>query len=491
MARFRDLSIGQKLQRAGMLVSLTALLAATLSYVLYDVYTFRGLLVERIVTHAQIVGLNCVSPLLFDDAETARSTLAALKAEPQVLGAAVLKPNDEVFADYRRGDRAADVVFTPSAPPGSRFTDGALVVTHPILFEERRIGTVVIRADLSVIRSHVASYLLIAALVLAGSLFAASVISRRVHEGIARPIRHLAETAQIVSTQKDYTRRAVAESSDETGTLIRTFNEMLEQIEVQNRELEEARGQLERRVQERTRELAQRSEELMAANKELEAFSYSVSHDLRAPLRSIDGFSKALLEEYDGKVLDEQGNHYLRRVRVNTQRMSELIDDLLNLSRLGRAELVKKNVDLSGVAHKVAAELGGRDAARHVAFHIAPDLAVEGDSHLLRIVLENLMGNAWKFTARQPEARIEVGRQIDGADAPFFVRDNGAGFDMRYVDKLFGVFQRLHSNKDFEGTGIGLATVQRIIARHGGRIWAEGAVGQGASFYFTLGGGHT
>jgi signal transduction histidine kinase len=491
MARFHDLSIGQKLQRAGMLASLTALLAATLSYVLYDVYTFRRLLVERIVTHAQIVGLNCVSPLIFDDAETARSTLAALKAEPQVLGAAVLKPSGEVFADYRRDDRAADAALTPSAPPGPRFTAGALVVTHPILFEDRSIGTVVIRADLSVIRSHVASYLLIAALVLAGSLFAASVISRRVHEGIARPIRHLAETAQIVSTQKDYTRRAVAESNDETGTLIRTFNEMLEQIEQQNRLLEDARGQLERRVEERTRELAHRSEELMAANKELEAFSYSVSHDLRAPLRSIDGFSKALLEEYDGKVLDEQGNHYLKRVRVNTQRMSELIDDLLNLSRLGRAELVKKNVDLSGVAHKVAAELGGRDAERRVAFHIAPDLAVEGDSHLLRIVLENLMGNAWKFTARQAEARIEVGRQVDGADAPFFVRDNGAGFDMRYVDKLFGVFQRLHSNKDFEGTGIGLATVQRIIARHGGRIWAEGAVGQGASFYFTLGGGHT
>jgi signal transduction histidine kinase len=442
---------------------------------------FRGLLVDRITTHAQIVGFNCVTPLLFNDAETAGSTLAALKAEPQIVAASVVKPNGEVFASYRQ-TASSPPAPPPASAPGARFTDASLVVTHPIVFEDRTIGTLVIRADLTVIRRHVLRYVTISALVLVGSLLAATFISRKVHGHIVKPIRRLAEAAEVVSAQKDYSIRAEPGSRDEIGALIQTFNDMLEQIQQRNGELEQAHGLLEKRVAERTRELT-------AANKELEAFSYSVSHDLRAPLRSIDGFSRALLEEYPGKLLDEQGSHFLNRVRVNTQRMSELIDDLLNLSRINRAELVKRKVDVSAIAQKVAGDLRSRDESRHVDLRIGPGLEADADAHLLRIVFENLLGNAWKFTARTQEPWIEVGRLLNGADAPFFVRDNGAGFDMQYAGKLFGVFQRLHSDKEFEGTGVGLATVQRIVARHGGRIWAEGAVGRGAVFYFTLGGG--
>jgi PAS domain S-box-containing protein len=225
--------------------------------------------------------------------------------------------------------------------------------------------------------------------------------------------------------------------------------------------------------------------QLETANAELDAFAYSVSHDLRAPLRAIDGFSQALLEDYAAR-LDAAGREHLERVRQATRRMGQLIDDLLNLSRVTRAQMQLGPVDLSALARRIAADLRRLEPARDVEFVVAPDLVVRGDPGLLQVALENLLGNAWKFTAPRPRARIEVGvTQRDGR-AVYFVRDDGVGFDMRYADKLFGAFQRLHGTAEFAGTGIGLATVQRIIHRHGGRVWAEGAVGRGATFYFTL-----
>jgi X-X-X-Leu-X-X-Gly heptad repeat protein len=224
------------------------------------------------------------------------------------------------------------------------------------------------------------------------------------------------------------------------------------------------------------------------ANRELESFSYSVAHDLRAPLRGIDGFSQALLEDYADKV-DEEGRGYLNHLRESAQQMGRLIDDLLGLSRVTRAELRRSPVDLSALARSVAVELARAEPERKVAMVIADGVVAEGDAPLLRIALENLLGNAWKFTGKRATARIEVGTMsVDGGMA-YFVRDNGAGFDPAYEAKLFGVFQRLHSTHEFDGTGIGLATVKRIVSRHSGRIWATGSVDRGATFYFTLGDG--
>ncbi|BCR03326.1 hypothetical protein DESUT3_03950 [Desulfuromonas versatilis] len=245
-------------------------------------------------------------------------------------------------------------------------------------------------------------------------------------------------------------------------------------------EIRQLNAELEQRVKKRTQEL-----ELI--NQELEAFTYSVSHDLRTPLRSIDGFSQAVLEDYADK-LDAEGANYLQRLRAASQQMGRLIDDLLRLSRMTRARLVHERVDLSALAHSVSAELREREPRRQVELVIDPGLEGYGDTQLLRIVLENLLGNAWKYTSRHPRARIHFGRKEAGEEPAYFVRDDGAGFDMAYADKLFGAFQRLHSKSEFEGTGIGLATVQRIIHRHGGRVWAEGQVEQGATVYFTLGG---
>jgi light-regulated signal transduction histidine kinase (bacteriophytochrome) len=244
-------------------------------------------------------------------------------------------------------------------------------------------------------------------------------------------------------------------------------------------EIRELNQNLERRVSDRTAELE-------AVNKELEAFSYSVSHDLRAPVRQIDGFSQLLLSRYTDK-LDDRGKDFLQRIRVNTQQMGELIDGLLALSRVTRSELQRTEVNLSALATESSTRLQQMQPERQVESAIAPEIIVTGDARLLRVLLENLLGNAWKYTANQTHPRIEFNAlQQENGQIVYFVRDNGAGFDLNYADKLFAAFGRLHSSAEFSGTGIGLATVQRIVHRHGGQIWAEGKVGEGATFYFTL-----
>jgi len=218
----------------------------------------------------------------------------------------------------------------------------------------------------------------------------------------------------------------------------------------------------------------------------LEAFSYSVSHDLRAPLRAMDGFSQALLEDY-ADALDEQGRHYLDRVRGASQRMGELIDDLLQLSRVTRDPMRWEDVDLSALARDIIAQLYAGEPGRSTAATVRDGLSAQGHPALLRALLLNLLGNTWKFTTRRADPRIEFGATEQDGETVYFVRDNGAGFDMRYAERLFTPFQRLHTQEEFPGNGVGLATVQRVVNRHGGRAWAEAAVDQGATFYFTLG----
>lgn len=266
--------------------------------------------------------------------------------------------------------------------------------------------------------------------------------------------------------------------------LIAAFEQMVragrarEQIEGLNSQLREVNEDLERRVEQRTRELE-------ASNKELEAFSYSVSHDLRAPLRTIDGFSLALQEDFSEK-LDDQGRDYISRVRNGVQRMGMLIDSLLQLSRVTRSEAQREQVDLSQFATTVFNEIHALDPERTVKWTAQPGIFADADPRLIRIALENLIGNAWKFTAKTPNAAIEFGSSLRNDQTVYFIRDNGAGFDMQYVDRLFTAFQRLHGEREFKGSGIGLATVSRIIRRHHGSIWAEGSPGQGATFFFTL-----
>jgi PAS domain S-box-containing protein len=248
----------------------------------------------------------------------------------------------------------------------------------------------------------------------------------------------------------------------------------------------EAEAQVRQLNAELERRIAERTAQLEFSNRELEAFAYSVAHDLRAPLRSISNFTLALSEDCADK-LDELGLDYLKRIRASSQRMSELIDGILALSRVNRVEFVEENVNLSALACSISEQLQRWQPERNVLFQLQDGLVDRGDSQLLRLVLENLLGNAWKFTRERPVARIEFGLLPgEGTRRVYFVRDNGAGFDMEYQQKLFGVFQRLHTQQEFEGNGVGLATVQRIVRRHGGHAWGEGRVGQGATFCFTL-----
>lgn len=274
---------------------------------------------------------------------------------------------------------------------------------------------------------------------------------------------------------------------DEAGRVIGVASLSQDVTERESAALEIRRlnAELEGRVALRTRELAAANRELAAANQELDAFCHSVSHDLRAPLRAIDGFSLALLEDYHDR-LDQEGREYLRRVRAASQRMGELIDDLLQLSRVTRVQMRKDRVDLGEIARRIAAELRAQEPGRSVEFRIAPEIFATGDAKLLEIALRNLLGNAWKYTSRAAKATIEVGKIDDPPERIVFVTDDGAGFDPAYAGKLFAPFQRLHGRHEFEGHGIGLATVARIAHRHGGRVWAEGQVGKGATFYFSL-----
>lgn len=300
------------------------------------------------------------------------------------------------------------------------------------------------------------------------------------------------EVRYVIGTGIDITERRAAEDA------LHALNVELEQrVATRTAELQSAVERLEAEIRQRQRDeeqitrlnedLRQQAAELRAANEELETFSYSVSHDLRAPLRSIDGFSQAVLEDYADR-LDETGQDYLERVRRASQRMGHLIDDILKLSRVTRAEMRRETVDLSAFARTISEELQQTEPDRQVEWRIAEGIMAQGDPALLRVVLDNLLGNAWKFTAHQLHARIEFGVRQEGGECVYYVRDNGAGFDPAYADKLFQAFQRLHTTAEFTGSGIGLATVRRIVRRHGGRVWAEGAVGKGATFSFTLGG---
>ncbi len=484
MASFSDASVKVKLILVSILSKGVALLVAGIVITSLDLMSLREKLVRRMSIQADIVSANGLSALLFSDPKSAETTLAALKADPRIRAAGLYAADRRLFATYVRDPSEGTRLLEDSlgdTGEGHRLGDHRLVLWRSVLFDGKTIGCVVIVSDLSEITATMTRDVVIFASVLLGALLIAVTISWRLQRTISQPILDLAGVARRVSQEKDYSVRATGESRGEIGSLVTAFNEMLEEIRQQETELRAARDKLEQRVAERTTQL-------QAANRELEAFSYSVSHDLRAPLRSIEGFSRALAEDC-AEGLSESGKDSLKRIIGSTVRMGQLIDGLLNLSRVTRAEVRGRSVDLSALAGEIVAELRNGEEGRQVECVIARGAVVQGDPALLRAALQNLIGNAWKFTRKRASARIEFGYAEESDERTYFVRDNGAGFEMSYSDKLFGAFQRLHGQEEFPGIGIGLATVQRIVTRHDGRVWAIGAPGEGATVYFTLGKG--
>jgi light-regulated signal transduction histidine kinase (bacteriophytochrome) len=317
--------------------------------------------------------------------------------------------------------------------------------------------------------------------VMFGSVATALIVSQFARRSVAAPIADVANLAHRIAVDDDYTVRVKVDEGAprEVEMVAHGFNEMLARVEHRDRALADARDQLEARVRTRT-------EELDAAYKDLEAFSYSVSHDLRAPLRHVTGFA-TLLRNHAGESLDDRGRRYLETMIGAATRMGRLIDDLLAFSRMGRASLSPRRIELDQVVREALAEVAPEAAGRDIAWDVRPLPPVHADPALLRPVIVNLLSNAVKYTSTRQAARIEVAATRPGnGEVVVHVRDNGVGFDMQYADKLFGVFQRLHRSDEFSGTGIGLANVRRIIHRHGGRTWAHGEVDQGATFYFSL-----
>ena len=491
--------IGKRLTGLLVLVSALVLLLTSAAFAGYQFWSFRSTERDRMMVRGQILALNATAALAFEDVSAARELLTALRADPHVVAAALFDSGGVLFATY---PAAVDQGLLPASPgaPGYRFEGGHLVGYQPVSVEGGApLGTLYMASDLGALYETLYLSALIGMLVFALSVGAAWGISTVLQRSISRPILALADTARAVSTRGDYSVRAPGGGGGELDALTDAFNHMLSRIEEQNRVLmaneEELRAhatRLEERVAARTADLAtaneslrQQTAELQVANGELDAFAYSVSHDLRAPLRSIDGFSQIVLEDYTDE-LDESGKDALARVRAASQRMGQLIDNLLRLARISRIPMNREMVDLSALAMDIVGELRRGSPDREVDVCIEPNLEAWADRRLLEVALDNLIRNAWKYTGKQPSPRIELGTAQVNGERTFMVRDNGAGFDMRYADKLFAEFQRLHSQDEFEGTGVGLATVRRIIRRHGGDIWAEGAVGEGATFYFKL-----
>jgi signal transduction histidine kinase len=479
-------SIASTLTWVNMLVSGVALLLAAVALGAYDRTTFREGTRRNLSIQAQIIASNSISALVFNDPVAAEVSLTALKASPNIVAAHIFTLDGRLFAQYQPALRGHPLA-APAIPPGQvetfRLESDGIALTRVIAFNGRPVGSVSLESNLTELTTRRAQYLGIIATVLIASMLAALLVSLLSQRVISRPIIRLADLARRVSLEKDYSVRAPsALSANEIVVLTDAFNEMLAEIQLRDNSLHDAQNALEARVQQRTGELE-------AANQELEAFSYSVSHDLRAPLRHVTGFA-ALLSGHANGQLDAQASRYLQTITTAAQRMGQLIDDLLAFSRIGRGHLGRRFINLNELVREarqdvLAAEIGAE--AREIEWHLADLPSVEGDPAMLRLVLVNLLSNAVKYTAPRSKARIDINSHRDAkGDLVVVVRDNGVGFDMKYAHKLFGVFQRLHSSDEFEGTGIGLANVKRIVQRHGGHVWAESQLDHGATFSFSL-----
>lgn len=616
----RDVPLVKKLRLIVLIIGGTALAGAFAVFMVYQWFSSRSAESNRLWVMATIVGDQSTAALEFGQRAQATTILSSLKAEPEVVAAAVYDKDGRLFASYLRDGGTLRAISKTPGDDGRSFKEGELLVFHPILSAGERIGTLHLASDLSSVWNRLWLNLGVAGLVLAGAVLSVFLLSARLGRAVTAPVLHLVGVVQAVSSKRDYSIRALPQGADELGQLINGFNDMLVQIKTRDEALAQARTDLEHRVLERTRELHEKDvllseaqqlarlgswewdlaggrvtwsdetyrihgllpvdfagnldaflksahpedrsvfrekldqarqkrepflldhriirpdgetrhlqghgktvlddtgqpvrlvgtlqdvterkraelaiqdlnrklqeslEEMAALNKELEGFSYSVSHDLRAPLRAIDGYSRMILEDYADR-LDAKGARYFDVIRSNTQKMGQLIDDLLAFSRLGRKHVEVGEISMGAMVRSVYSELEAINPGRHIDFRVGDLPACQGDSAMMRQVLTNFISNAIKYSRNRDPAVIEVGGRPEGGEIVYFVKDNGVGFEMQYVNKLFGVFQRLHSATEFEGTGVGLALAQRILQRHGGRAWAEGKVNEGAVFYFAL-----
>ncbi len=497
MLRSVERSIRHKLTLIVLATTLAALVVTGIALVIYDLRGYREVGENDLVTQAEILGRASAPALAFEDPKAASENLQLLRAKPRISSAAIYNAKGKLFASYTRRDLDLALPRLPE-PDGIRIEGRDSVLFKRIVDNNEILGTVYLRAEHGLLGRFV-DYLGIIGVVTVLSLLIAWLVSGWLQAVVTRPILDTAAVARKVVESRDFSLRATKTTEDEIGQLVDAFNDMLAEVGRRAEALEQLNRSLAHEMAERQhadqalrdlnvdleRRIESRTSQLEAANKELEGFSYSVSHDLRAPLRAVVGFAKMLQEDHAEK-LDEEARRKVGVIQGEAQRMGLLIDDLLAFSRMGRKAMQTSELDMAELARTTYESLNGHHEGPKAEFHLGSLPRARADRVLLGQVWANLISNALKFSAKRQKPVIEVSAISDEREHVYFVRDNGAGFDPRYQSKLFGVFQRLHDSSEFPGTGVGLALVQRIVVRHGGRVWAEGKPDGGATFYFTL-----
>lgn len=490
-------SLRLKLTAVILATTLVALIVALVAIVSYDLRAYHRNWTADVSTQARLLGSASASAIAFDDPKVAEENLQLLRLRPQVQAAAIYTARGSLFASYMRPGVRMQFPKLPESE-GMRIDGRGLVLYQRIVNDKEILGTVYLRTDYEMLR-RISDYVFICILVTLAAMLVALLMSTHLQRIVTQPILAIAGIAREVVEQQDYSRRAEKMSGDEVGVLVDAFNGMLAEIERRTQELELSNAGLGHEIAERSKaeeevrrlnteledRVRERTAQLEAVNRELEAFSFSVSHDLRAPLRHIDGYAQMLKEDAES-MLDGDMRRYVDNISESAQRMGVLIDDLLALSRLGRDQVQRITVDMNALAGRALQEAcSARTVEAQVVMEPLPP--AYADPRLLHQVWVNLLSNALKYSStRGAAARIEVSGESHGEVNRYRVRDNGVGFDMRYADKLFGVFQRMHSRDEFEGTGVGLAIVHRIVTRHGGRVWAEAELDHGATFTIEL-----
>jgi signal transduction histidine kinase len=470
-------SIQTKIVTIILLTSGMVLLLTFAAYFLYEYYSFKRTTVYQLSLMSRMIGANSSTAILANDQEEATEILSSLQVEPHILAGGIYDSTNNLFATYYHGTSETKLPETNTYSAGFDVAKALVVGSQPIVHQGKTIGSVYLVSNMTAVFDRFLLYTNIAGLIFILCILVAYFVSKRLQRNLSNPILQLAETVKLISENRNYSIRAEKYDNDEVGILTDAFNQMLVRIESQNQEILNFTHSLEEKVKERTIELEN-------AYEELETFSYTVSHDLSAPLRHIDAFMSEFLEENESKLEGDNKKLVTNTIRY-ARKMRQLIDDLLEFSQLSRKELSKDEIKMKELVQAVLQDVNPEHSDRiNVRIDNLPNCL--GDKTTLHQVWENLLSNAIKYSKKKDVSNIEVGFQESNGMITYFVKDNGAGFDMRSYNKLFNAFQRLHPQSQFDGTGVGLAIVHRIIAKHHGKVWAESVVDEGSTFYFSL-----
>jgi signal transduction histidine kinase len=473
--KFRDLPIKIKLRRFVYLITGMILLVTSITFFVYELYKFRESTLDSVSTLAKIIADNGTAALAFYDQKDAEDILESLASESHIVSASFYDKSGRLFAKYNANSTDTYLPLRPGVP-GYTFRHSRLEGFEPVVKGQLFLGTLYIRSDLDEMNDRLKIYAFIMAIIVGASIILTYFFSLAVQKKISVPLLTLAETAKAISERKDYSVRAVKTANDEIGLLTEAFNQMLEVIHYQSKELKEFNQQLEEKVSHRTNALE-------SANRELEQFAYIAAHDLQEPLRTITNFVGLLTEKYN--IPDEDAKLYVRFVLTATKRMQALIKDVLDFSRTGRNTQYTK-VDMEKIVGEVIKDMDQniREKDAIITYKNLP--VIHGYKEELKRLLQNLISNAIKFQKPDSVPVVNISVQKKAKEYVFCVKDNGIGIEQNHLQKLFVIFQRLHSSAEYPGTGIGLATCRKIIALHGGRIWVKSIPGKGSVFYFSI-----